>query len=170
METAIKRIGVLTSGGDAPGLNAAVRAVVRTALSQGIESVGIHRGWNGLINGDFVMLRGGDVGHVLARGGTMLYTARSEEFLTEAGRKKGSDFSEVEFFTLDEGLCVQCMHVGAYDDEPATIALMDAFAREQGYMPDLSDVRMHHEIYLSDPNRCAPEKLKTVIRHPVKMV
>ena len=88
METAIKRIGVLTSGGDAPGMNAAVRAVVRTALSQGIESVGIHRGWNGLINGDFVMLRGGDVGHILSRGGTILYTARSEEFLTEAGRKK----------------------------------------------------------------------------------
>ena len=90
--------------------------------------------------------------------------------VAEAGRKKGCDLSEVEFFTLDEGLCVQCMHVGAYDDEPATIALMDAFAREQGYMPDLSDMRMHHEIYLSDPNRCAPEKLKTVIRHPVKMV
>ena len=88
MEKAIKRIGVLTSGGDAPGMNAAVRAVVRTALSQGIESVGIHRGWNGLINGDFAMLRGGDVGHILSRGGTILYTARSEEFLTEAGRKK----------------------------------------------------------------------------------
>ena len=88
METAIKRIGVLTSGGDAPGMNAAVRAVVRTALSQGIESVGIHRGWNGLINGDFAMLRGGDVGHILSRGGTILYTARSEDFLTEAGRKK----------------------------------------------------------------------------------
>ena len=88
METAIKRIGVLTSGGDAPGMNAAVRAVVRTALSQGIESVGIRRGWNGLINGDFAVLHGGDVGHILSRGGTILYTARSEDFLTEAGRKK----------------------------------------------------------------------------------
>ena len=88
MDQKLKRIGVLTSGGDAPGMNAAVRAVVRTALSQGIECVGIRRGWNGLISGDFGMLGGGDEGHILSRGGTILYTARSEEFLTEAGRKK----------------------------------------------------------------------------------
>ncbi len=88
MEKKLKRIGVLTSGGDAPGMNAAVRAVVRTALSHGIECVGIRRGWNGLINGDFGMLGGSDVGHILSRGGTILFTARSEEFLTEEGRKK----------------------------------------------------------------------------------
>ena len=88
MEKQIKRIGVLTSGGDAPGMNAAVRAVVRTALSQGIECVGIRRGWNGLINGDFAMLHGSDVGHILSRGGTILFTARSEDFLTEEGRQK----------------------------------------------------------------------------------
>ena len=84
----IKRIGVLTSGGDAPGMNAAVRAVVRTAISCGIECVGIRRGWQGLINSDFVQLSSISVGHILARGGTILYTARSEDFMTENGRKK----------------------------------------------------------------------------------
>ena len=84
----IKRIGVLTSGGDAPGMNAAVRAVVRTAISCGIECDGIRRGWQGLINSDFVQLTSISVGHILARGGTILYTARSEDFMTENGRKK----------------------------------------------------------------------------------
>ena len=82
----IKRIGVLTSGGDAPGMNAAVRAVVRTALSLGIECIGIRRGWQGLITGDFVRLTSASVGHILSRGGTILYTARSEDFMTEKGR------------------------------------------------------------------------------------
>ena len=84
----IRRIGVLTSGGDSPGMNAAVRAVVRTALDCGIECVGIRRGWQGLINSDFVRLDGNSVGHILSRGGTILYTARSEEFMTEKGREK----------------------------------------------------------------------------------
>ena len=84
----IKRIGVLTSGGDAPGMNAAVRAVVRTAIACGIECIGIRRGWQGLINSDFVKLNSASVGHILSRGGTILYTARSDDFMTEAGRKK----------------------------------------------------------------------------------
>ncbi|MBR3271192.1 MAG: 6-phosphofructokinase [Clostridia bacterium] len=84
----IKRIGVLTSGGDAPGMNAAVRAVVRTADAYGIECVGIRRGWQGLITSDFVKLSGEAVGHTLSRGGTILYTARSEDFMTEKGRKR----------------------------------------------------------------------------------
>ena len=84
----IRRIGVLTSGGDAPGMNAAVRAVVRTAIACGIECVGIRRGWQGLINCDFLQLSRESVGHLLSRGGTILYTARSEEFMTEAGRQK----------------------------------------------------------------------------------
>ena len=88
MDKKIKRIGVLTSGGDAPGMNAAVRAVVRTAIANGIECVGIRRGWQGLINSDFVMLTRESVGHILSRGGTILYTARSEEFMTEKGRLK----------------------------------------------------------------------------------
>ena len=88
MANTIKRIGILTSGGDAPGMNAAVRAVVRTALGLDIECVGIRRGWNGLINSDFFPMNTESVGHILARGGTILYTARSEEFLNEAGRKK----------------------------------------------------------------------------------
>ncbi len=84
----IKRIGVLTSGGDAPGMNAAVRAVVRTALSLGIECVGIRRGWQGLITGDFVRLTSASVGHILSRGGTILFTARSEDFMTKKGRAR----------------------------------------------------------------------------------
>ena len=84
----IKRIGVLTSGGDAPGMNAAVRAVVRTSLANGVECVGIRRGWQGLITSDFVPLTRESVGHILSRGGTMLYTARSEDFMTEKGRQK----------------------------------------------------------------------------------
>ena len=83
-----RRIGVLTSGGDAPGMNAAVRAVVRTALDCGIECIGIRRGWQGLITSDFVKLDGTSVGHILSRGGTILYTARSKEFMTEEGRLK----------------------------------------------------------------------------------
>ena len=88
--------------------------------------------------------------------------------LAEATKKKKEDFSKVEFFTYEEGLCVQCMHLGAYDDEPATVDKMHAYMAEQGYELDITDERMHHEIYLSDARRVAPEKLKTVIRHPVK--
>ena len=94
-----------------------------------------------------------------------------EEFawaVAEASRKKNTDFSKVEFLTYDEGLCVQCMHIGPYDDEPATIDSMDAFAGEQGYVLDMDGGRRHHEIYLSDVRKCRPENLKTVIRHPVK--
>ena len=88
MEKQVKRIGVLTSGGDAPGMNAAVRAVVRTAISQGIECVGIRRGWNGLINSDFTHMSATSVSHIINKGGTMLYTARSEEFREPSGRAK----------------------------------------------------------------------------------
>ena len=88
MDKKIKRIAVLTSGRDAPGMNAAVRAVVRTAIANGIECVGIRRGWQGLIHSDFVPLTRESVGHILSRGGTILYTARSEEFMTEKGRLK----------------------------------------------------------------------------------
>lgn len=87
--------------------------------------------------------------------------------VAEAAAKKKTDFSKVEFFTYDEGLCVQCMHIGPYDDEPATIEVMDAFAGEQGYTADMGGPRYHHEIYLSDVRRCRPENLKTVIRHPI---
>ncbi len=86
----------------------------------------------------------------------------------EAERKKKTDFSKAEFLTYDEGLCVQCMHIGPYDDEPATVALMDAFTERQGYVLDISDRRFHHEIYLSDARKTAPEKMKTVIRHPIR--
>lgn len=87
--------------------------------------------------------------------------------VSEAGRKKKIDFSKVEFFTYEEGLCVQCMHLGPYDDEPATTKLMEDYARENGYKIDISDERLHHEIYLSDPRKCEASKLKTVIRHPI---
>ncbi|MCH5256017.1 MAG: GyrI-like domain-containing protein [Lachnospiraceae bacterium] len=88
--------------------------------------------------------------------------------MEEATKKKKTDFFKVEFMTIKEGLCVQCMHIGPYDDEPATIALMNKFLQDNGYENDFSDTRLHHEIYLSDARRVAPEKLKTVIRHPVK--
>ena len=86
----------------------------------------------------------------------------------EATRKKKMDFSKVEFLEIEEGLCVQCLHSGSYDDEPATIAAMDKFIADNGYENDISDTRRHHEIYLSDARKVAPEKLKTVIRHPIK--
>ena len=88
----------------------------------------------------------------------------------EATRKKKMDFSKVEFLTLEEGLCVQCMHSGSYDDEPATVAAMDKFIADNGYENDISDTRRHHEIYLSDARKVAPEKLKTVIRNPIKKI
>lgn len=86
----------------------------------------------------------------------------------EATKKKKQDFSKVEFLTIEEGLCVQCMHIGSYDDEPATVQLMHEFIKQQGYEMDITDKRLHHEIYLSDARRVTPEKLKTVIRHPIK--
>lgn len=88
----------------------------------------------------------------------------------EATNKKKADFSKVEFLTYDEGVCVQCMHVGSYDDEPKTVALMHGYMQENGYALDITDSRYHHEIYLSDPRKCAVEKLKTVIRLPIKKV
>ena len=89
-ESAVKRIGVLTSGGDAPGMNAAVRSVVRSALDRGIECVGIRRGWSGLVNGDFYRMDSGSVSRIINRGGTILYTARSEEFRTAEGQQKAA--------------------------------------------------------------------------------
>lgn len=94
-----------------------------------------------------------------------------EEFdwaIEEATKKKKEDFSKVEFLTYDEGLCVQCMHIGSYDDEPETIRMMHDYMVSQGYELDITEQRFHHEIYLSDARKVAAERLKTVIRHPVK--
>ena len=88
--------------------------------------------------------------------------------IREASEKKKQDFSSVEFFRWEEGLCVQCMHLGPYDDEPATVAAMEEYVKAQGYTEDFGENRFHHEIYLSDVRRCKPERMKTVIRHPVK--
>ena len=88
--------------------------------------------------------------------------------VNEAAKKKKQDFSRVEFLKVEEGLCVQCMHIGSYDDEPATVAKMHEYMKQQGYELDITDRRLHHEIYLSDARKIAPEKLKTVIRHPIK--
>ena len=90
--------------------------------------------------------------------------------VSEATAKKKMDFSKVEFFTYDEGLCVQSMHIGSYDDEPATVDAMHKYMEEQGYVLDINSNRFHHEIYLSDARKAAPEKLKTVIRHPVRKI
>ena len=88
--------------------------------------------------------------------------------IEEAEKKKKQDFSKVEFLTYEEGICVQCMHIGSYDDEPVTVKAMHEYANLQGYEFDITDTRYHHEIYLSDPRRCDVSKLKTVIRHPIK--
>jgi hypothetical protein len=94
-----------------------------------------------------------------------------EEFdwaIKEATKKKKLDFSKVEFFPYEEGLCVQCMHIGSYDEEPVTVALMHQFMSSEGYELDITNSRLHHEIYLSDPRKSSPDKQKTVIRHPIK--
>ena len=102
---------------------------------------------------------------------------RLPEFITQkdfewavetASEKKKLDCSSAEFLTLDEGLCVQIMHIGAFDDEPQTVTLMDEYIAQNGYENDITESRLHHEIYLSDARKVAPEKWKTVIRHPIK--
>ena len=84
-----------------------------------------------------------------------------------ASKKKNIDCSSAEFLTIDEGLCVQIMHIGSYDDEPASVNLMHDFIKEKAYKLDINQKRLHHEIYLSDPRKCKTENLKTVIRHPM---
>ena len=102
---------------------------------------------------------------------------RLPDFVTEkdfrwaaetAAKKKKLDCSAAEFLTVEEGLCVQMLHIGPYDDEPESVALMDRYLEEQGYVNDLSDSRLHHEIYLSDARKVEPVKWKTVIRHPIR--
>jgi len=98
---------------------------------------------------------------------------KKEDFdwaINEATKKKKQDFSKVEFFTYNEGLCVQCMHIGSYDDEPKTVKLMHDYILENGYQIDITEKRYHHEIYLGDPRKCDVNKLKTVLRHPIKKV
>lgn len=90
--------------------------------------------------------------------------------IEEATKKKKMDFSKVEFLTYEEGTCVQCLHCGIYDDEPATVERMHEYMKENGYTLDITDTRYHHEIYLSDPRKCDVSKLKTVIRHPIKKI
>ena len=85
-----------------------------------------------------------------------------------AKKKPSIDTSKAKFKTITEGLCAQVMHIGSYDDEPATVAALDGFAIENGYIIDIDDTRRHHEIYISDPRKVAPEKLKTVLRHPIR--
>lgn len=96
-------------------------------------------------------------------------TKKDFEWAVEtATEKKKLDCSKAEFLTIDEGLCVQSMHIGSFDNEPKTVAIMDAFLEEQGYENDINEERLHHEIYMSDARKVAPEKWKTVIRHPIR--
>ena len=120
---------------------------------------------------------GGPIDYAHKEGFRWISMIRLPEFVTkeefdwavkEAAAKKRADFSKVEFFSYEEGLCAQCMHIGPYDDEPETIKALDAFSEEQGFVPDLGGPRYHHEIYLSDVRKCKPQNLKTVLRHPVK--
>lgn len=120
---------------------------------------------------------GGGIDYANKEGFCFISVLRLPDFVTkadfdwavrEAAEKKKSDFSKAEFLTYDEGLCVQCMHIGSYDDEPATVESMHEFMRANGYILDIGEARYHHEIYLSDPRKCAVEKLKTVVRHPIR--
>lgn len=122
---------------------------------------------------------GGEINYADKDGFNFISLIRLPDFVTkadfdwairEATEKKKSDFSKVEFLTYDEGLCVQCMHIGSYDDEPATVESLHGYMRANGYELDISSTRFHHEIYLSDPRKCAAEKLKTVVRHPIKKI
>lgn len=88
--------------------------------------------------------------------------------VSQATNKKKMDFSKVEFITIEEGICVQCMHIGSYDDEPRTVKMMNEYINENGYENDLSMTRLHHEIYLSDARKVSADRLKTVIRHPIR--
>lgn len=128
------------------------------------------------LEGLWQMHGGGEIDYSHKDGLEFISMIRLPDFVTredfdwaiaEAEKKKKLDLSKVEFFIYSEGICVQCMHVGSYDDEPATVSAMDAFACENGYVTDFGE-RLHHEIYLSDPRKCSPEKLKTVVRHPVR--
>lgn len=120
---------------------------------------------------------GGEIDYANKEGFRFISCIRLPDFVTpevfdwaiaEATAKKKIDFSAVEFLEVNEGLCVQCMHTGSYDNEPATIDAMHEFAAKKGFVPDFSARRLHHEIYLSDPRKCASEKLKTVVRHPIR--
>lgn len=122
---------------------------------------------------------GGDIDYANKDGFNFISLIRLPDFVgkadfdwavEEATKKKKADFSKAEFLTYDEGLCVQCMHVGSYDDEPATIQSMHEYMRANGFESDINASRFHHEIYLGDPRKCAAEKLKTVIRHPIKKI
>lgn len=98
-------------------------------------------------------------------------TKKDFEWAVEtAEKKKKTDCSSAEFLTIDEGLCVQIMHFGSFDDEPATVEIMDKYLAENGYASDITETRQHHEIYMSDARNVAPEKWKTVIRHPIKKI
>ena len=120
---------------------------------------------------------GGAIDYAHKEGFNFISLIRLPDFVTkadfdwaieQAAKKKKDDFSMVEFLTYDEGVCVQCMHIGSYDDEPKTVALMHEYMKANGYDLDITESRYHHEIYLSDPRKCAVDKLKTVVRHPIK--
>ena len=119
------------------------------------------------------------VDYVNKDGFNWISVIRLPDFITEkdfawavetASQKKKIDCSSAEFLTIEEGLCVQIMHQGPFDEEPATVAIMDAYLTENGYVNDMNDKRLHHEIYMSDARKVAPEKWKTVIRHPIRKV
>ena len=122
---------------------------------------------------------GGEIDYANKEGFNFISLIRLPDFVTkadfdwaieEATKKKKTDFSQVEYLTYDEGVCVQCMHIGSYDDEPKTVALMHEYMKVNGYDLDITESRYHHEIYLSDPRKCAVDKLKTVVRHPIKRI
>lgn len=166
-------------GGDykkAIGVLYAIAFTIRMSYKSGREIEGFFEYVVPPLEG-FWWQEGGGINYADKAGFNWISCIRLPDFVTkevfdwavaEAERKKKLDCSAAEFLTVVEGLCAQVMHVGPYDDEPATIAMMDETVRAEGYVNDLTESRLHHEIYLSDPRKCAPEKMKTVIRHPIK--
>jgi len=137
---AIKRIGVLTSGGDSPGMNACVRSVVRTALYHGVECYGIRRGYNGLISGDVIRLDEKNVSHTIDRGGTILYTARSKDFMTEEGQKKA--VSTCKFLGLD-GMILVAFLLGLPANEIVLPILLMAYTAQTSLVAPESTEALH---------------------------
>ncbi len=131
------------------------------------------------LEGFWKMIDGGEIDYSHKEKFEFISVIRLPDFVTveefewakkTASEKKKTDFSKVEFLTVNEGLCVQCMHIGSYDDEPRTVSLMHDFLEQNAYVEDISEKRQHHEIYLSDARKTAPEKLKTVIRIPIRKI
>lgn len=148
------------------GLSYAIKMGNKTVLEYVVPPL---EGFWSVADGKAITDKGKFVWTMLIRQPDFVTTEVFEIAKTVLAKKKPSlDVSKARLETITEGLCVQVMHIGSYDDEPATVTALDRFATENGYVIDIDDTRRHHEIYLSDPRKVVPEKMKTVIRHPIR--